>query len=423
MRRSLTQLLRKGNGFALLLFCLGLLLSLLLGLRVLPAQTQPVTPPVSSPSVPPPSTNPVQIIPLKSVESAPIEGEVGIDRQIWGTGGIAADRRALLQAIDHSLTYLDTPQAETAYANYAISEFTRDRVRRSLIRFRQLVRTVRSPEALQAAVRREFDLYQSIGSDGQGLVKFTGYFEPVYEASRVQTSEFRYPLYALPPDLAQWTRPHPTRRQLEGMDGLQGSQGRLRGLELVWLRDRLEAYLVQIQGSAQLQLTDQTRISIGYAGRTDYPYVSIGRELINAGKIQPENLSLPIVIQYFRDHPTELSEYLPRNDRFIFFKETTGTPATGSLRVPVTADRSIATDKSLMPPGALALIHTEIPLANAQRQIVPQTVSRYVLDQDTGGAIQGAGRVDIFMGTGQLAGDRAGLTLAAGQLYYLLLKE
>ncbi|WP_088893115.1 murein transglycosylase A [Leptolyngbya ohadii] len=361
-------------------------------------------------------------LPLHPIESSVLTGETGIDRQLWGNG-TPADRRALLQAIDHSLTYLATPEAESAYANYSIPQFTRDRVRRSLIRFRQLVRNTQSPEELQAAVRREFDLYQSIGSDGQGTVKFTGYFEPVYAASRVQTAEFRYPLYALPPDLAEWTRPHPTRRELEGNDGLQGSRGRLRGLELVWLRDRLEAFLVQIQGSAQLQLTDGTRMSVGYAGRTDYPYVSMGRELINAGKIQPENLSLPVVIQYFRDHPNELNEYLPRNDRFIFFKETTGTPATGSLRVPVTADRSIATDKSLMPPGALALIHTEIPLANAQRQIVPQVVSRYVLDQDTGGAILGAGRVDIFMGTGQLAGDRAGRMLAPGQLYYLLLKE
>jgi membrane-bound lytic murein transglycosylase A len=197
----------------------------------------------------------------------------------------------------------------------------------------------------------------------------------------------------------------------------------LRGLELVWLRDRLQAYLVQVQGSARLQLTDGTQISVGYAGRTEYPYVSLGRELVNAGKIPVENLSLPLVIQYFQAHPGELDEYLPRNDRFVFFKETTGTPATGSLGVPVTAERSIATDKYLMPPGALALIQTEIPQPNAQGQLTPQRASRYLLDQDTGGAIQGAGRVDIFMGTGTQAGDRAGLIHAPGQLYYLLLKN
>jgi len=94
----------------------------------------------------------------------------------------------------------------------------------------------------------------------------------------------------------------------------------------------------------------------------------------------------------------------------------------GSLGVPVTAERSIATDKSLMPPGAIALIQTQLPILNANKFLEQRPVSRFVLDQDTGGAIIGAGRVDIFMGTGKEAGDRAGLVNATGQLYYLLLK-
>jgi membrane-bound lytic murein transglycosylase A len=197
----------------------------------------------------------------------------------------------------------------------------------------------------------------------------------------------------------------------------------LRGLELVWLRDRLEAYLVQVQGSARLRLTDGTMMSIGYAGRTDYPYVSIGRELVNDGKFREDELTLPMVIEHFRANPAELNTYLPRNDRFVFFRETRGTPATGSLGVPVTPERSIATDKSLMPPGALALIQTQIPYPDADGTLTSRLVNRYVLDQDTGGAIRGAGRVDIFMGTGELAGDRAGLINTPGELYYLLLKE
>jgi membrane-bound lytic murein transglycosylase A len=197
----------------------------------------------------------------------------------------------------------------------------------------------------------------------------------------------------------------------------------LRGLELVWLRDRLEAYLVQVQGSARLQLTDGSTMTVGVAGHTNYPYVSIGRELVNAGKFRPEDLSLPVLMQYFEDNPTDLSIYLPRNNRFVFFRETSGAPATGSLGVPVTAERSIATDKSILPPGALALIQTQLPYPNPQGQLEPRLVSRYVLDQDTGGAIRGAGRVDLFLGTGTLAGDRAGLINDTGQLYYLLLKN
>jgi membrane-bound lytic murein transglycosylase A len=348
---------------------------------------------------------------------------LGLDDQLWTSSSRTGDRAALQTAIENSLIYLQTPEAAEDYTNYAVAAFTRDRVYRTLARFQELLASSASAAELQAAVRQEFDLYRSIGVDGKGTVQFTGYFEPVYAASRTPTAEFRYPLYALPPDLDRWTQPHPTRRQLEGRNGRQAAQGRLQGLELVWLRDRLEAYLVQVQGSAQLRLTDGTIMSVGYAGRTEYPYVSLGRELVNDGKVAEAELSLPVVIDYFRQHPAELDDYISRNDRFIFFQETTGLPATGSLGVPVTPERSIATDKSLMPPGALALIQTQIPYAESNGQLTSRLVSRYVLDQDTGGAIRGPGRVDIFMGSGEQAGDRAGLINGPGQLYYLLLKS
>lgn len=334
-----------------------------------------------------------------------------------------ADRTRLIQAIDYSLQYLATPKAEEAYRQGAIAPFTRDRVRRSLRRLRQLVLQSPTPEALQQAVLREFTLYQSIGKDGQGTVDFTGYFEPIYQASRTPSPEYRYPLYRRPADLDTWTQPHPTRLQLEGADGLQGSRGRLRGLELVWLRDRLEAFLVQVQGSAKLQLPDGQLMSVGYAGRTEHPYRSIGRGLVDDGILEAEGLTLPAVIAYFRQHPEALNTYLPRNERFIFFRETDGGAPTGSLSVPVTAGRSIATDKTLMPPGAPALIAFPLPEPAAGGEWSARPVNRFVLDQDTGGAILGPGRVDLFVGTGQAAGEQAGLINVPGQLYYLLLRE
>ena len=333
------------------------------------------------------------------------------------------DRSALLQAIDHSLTYLETPAAQMAYDGYPLAGVTRERVQRSLVRFRQLVATSHSAQQLQRSVVQEFDLYRSVGSDGAGHVAFTGYFEPTYRASAVPTAEYRYPLYRPPADLDTWPVPHPTRVELEGVDGLQGGQGRLASLELVWLRDRLEAFLVQVQGSARLQLTDGSVMSIGYAGRTNYPYTSIGRALVDDGIVAAAELSLPVLMDYFKRTPEALDRYLPRNDRFVFFKATGGAPPIGTLNVPVTAGRSIATDKTLMPPGALALIALELPVLIATDDWQPRPVNRYVLDQDTGGAIRGPGRVDIFMGTGGVAGQQAGLINTSGQLYYLLLRE
>ena len=350
------------------------------------------------------------------------QSQLGLDDQIWGQRDQPGDQQALLASIDNSLRYLRSPGAAATYRQYWVSGINRDRVVRSLERFRQLVLNSQSPAELQAAVNREFVLYESTGKDGKGNVLFTAYYEPVYAASRVPTAEYRYPLYRLPSNFASWHHPHPTRAQLEGKDGLLGAKSPLRGLEMVWLRDRLEAFLVQIQGSARLQLTDGSTITVGYAGKTDYPYTSVGRELAKDGKLPLSGLTLPVMIQYFNQYPTELSNYLPRNRGFVFFRETYGAPATGSIGVPVTPERSIATDKSLMPPGALALINTRIPFPNTTGQMEYRTVSRYVLDQDTGGAIKGPGRVDYFMGTGKVAGDRAGVTGGYGQLYYLLLK-
>lgn len=406
-------------------------------------------------------TLPLRHVNLGSLNPATADPEeliLGWDDRIWGEAGEMGDRQRLLASIDHSLRYLDTAAAVAAYAEYPVPGITRDRVRRSLVRFRQLVLLCRNATELQQAVRAEFEFYQAVGVDGLGTVEFTGYFEPTYAASRSPTADYRYPLYRVPADLDQWESPHPTRLELEGLDGLQGGSGPLRGTELVWLRDRMEAFLVQVQGSARLQLTDGSTMSVGYAGRTDYPYRSVGRMLVDDGKLPEDGLSLPAVLAYFRDRPDERDRYLARNNRFVFFRETNGAPPTGSLDVPVTAERSIATDKSLMPPGALAVLMTPLPvdtptttqspdsnfdaqMADAQiagsqemdsqgdeGAIAPPRleyplVSRFVLDQDTGGAIRGPGRVDIFMGTGQAAGDRAGRINSSGSLYYLLLRE
>ncbi|HEY9824017.1 MAG TPA: MltA domain-containing protein [Stenomitos sp.] len=362
-------------------------------------------------------------LPLRLLSPTQVPPVLGLDADLWQTPNGKGDKTLLLRSIDHSLRYLDTGAAQAAYRNYPVPGVTRDRVQRSLLRFRTLLQTSPSPEALATAVRREFDVYQSVGKDNQGTVDFTGYFEATYTASRTPNATYRYPLYRLPSGFGSWPRPQPTRLQLEGADGLQGSRGLLRGSELVWLRDRLEAYLVQVQGSARLALTDGTTMTVGVAGKTDYPYTSLGKELVKAGKVRLEALNLPFLMQYFQAHPTELDQYIPRNQRFVFFAPTYGAPATGSIGAPVTAGRSIATDKPLMPPGALALIQTRYPSFDAGKTVQFQAVNRFVLDQDTGGAIKGPGRVDIFMGTGSEAKQLAGLVNSPGALYYLLLKS
>lgn len=349
------------------------------------------------------------------------EGDLScLDRQIWGQN---ADKKALLNSIDRSLEYLQTKNAEIAYRRYDVRVITRARVSKSLQRFRQILLASKSASELNASVAREFEFYQSVGKDDKGSVLFTAYYEPLYAASRVPTAQYRYPIYRLPPDLNQWQRPHPQRKELEGTDGLQGAKGKLRGLELFWFRDRLEPYMIHIQGSGRLQLPDGSQTTVGYAGNVAHNYKSIGRELVNDGVFPIESITMPVILDYFQKNPEKMDIYIPRDPSFVFFQENFGAPAQGSIQVPLTAERSIATDKSLMPPGALALIRSSFPFVSASGDLESRVVSRYVLDQDAGGAIKGAGRVDYFLGTGKIAGDRAGVTVSNGQLYYLLLKQ
>ncbi|MEA5598652.1 murein transglycosylase A [Rivularia sp. UHCC 0363] len=392
---------------------------------------QPVIIPTTRPRVPQPqpSINPATPVlnPISlSNDCTPMYACLGWDEQLFWGGkgkGKAGDRSALIESIDNSLGYLKNPSAARIYQNYPDKEITLDRVRRSLLRFRDLVRTSKSPADLQAAVRREFTFYKSVGNDGKGTVKFTAYYEPIYEASRVPTSEYKYPIYRLPDNFVNWQKPHPKRLELEGKDGLLGKNGPLSGLEMFWFRDRFDAYLIHIQGSAKLELTDGTVTGVGYANGTDYPWTSIGKELLKDGQITQKQATMPGIVDHFRRNPQSMDDYLPRWERFIFFRDKGNTPATGSIGVPVTPERSIATDKSLMPPGALALINASFPYVGDGGGLEYRKVSRFVLDQDTGSAIKTPGRVDYFMGTGNIAGDRAGVTGGNGTLYYLLLKR
>ena len=142
-----------------------------------------------------PSLPVLAAVPLQKVDLNEQGKTLEPDQQLWGSPDQPGDYKALLQAIDNSLRYLDTPSAAKAYQQYPVSGITRTRVRRSLVRFRELLINSPTPEALQAAVAKEFDFYQATGKDNKGTVSFTGYFEPVYTASRTRTAEYRYPLY------------------------------------------------------------------------------------------------------------------------------------------------------------------------------------------------------------------------------------
>ncbi len=336
-----------------------------------------------------------------------------------------SDPVSLRTAIEHSLSYLAKPSSQRAYP---YGDIPHARVVASLHAFLQLLDDSTSADQFDRLVRERFDVFQSVGWNGEGDVLFTGYYTPIFDARRERTREFRYPLYRRPPDLVTdaegavigQRQPdgtispgYPTRRTLE-------ENRRLDGLELVYLRSPFEAYVVSVQGSARLRLASGELLELGYAGTNGRDYTAVALEMVQAGELDADDVSLQTMLEYFRSRPAaDTFRWTWLNDRYTFFQETSGGPY-GSLGVPVTINHSIATDKSVYPRAAMAMVVADIPITSAQDDGL---VHQFALDQDTGGAIRAAGRCDVYMGVGPAAEARAGRTLAEGDLYYVFAKQ
>lgn len=271
--------------------------------------------------------------------------------------------------------------------------------------------------ALAAAIASSFDCYRSVGRDGAGTVLFTGYHSPLFDASRVRTERFTTAIRRAPDELAGGafaaSTPFFTRREIDGEGKLDG-----RGLELVWMT-RLDGFLLEVQGSGSARLPDGDVVRLQCSRSNGHPYTSLGKELVKDGKLTAEEASIPAIRTFFAAHPELTDEYLFRNASYVFFEET-DRPPTGCAGAAVTAGRSIATDKRHFPAGALAFLVVELPVCEGSRVVAWRRTARLVIDQDTGGAIKGAGRVDVYLGGTPEAEAGAGVMKRDGALYYLL---
>lgn len=242
--------------------------------------------------------------------------------------------------------------------------------------------------------------------DGSPML-FTGYYEPELDGSRHRGGRYRYPLYVLPPEAPQG-EPWLTRTQIEG-GALAG-----RGLEIAWVHDPVEAFFLQIQGSGRVRLPDGGVMRLGYAGSNGHPYSSVGQALVARGALEPHQLSMNAIKNWVAANPVEGAELLRTNASFVFFREVSEVPAgrgpLGAMNRSVTALRSLAVDPRHVPLGAPVWIEKEgeAPLR------------RLMVAQDTGSAIRGAQRADIFFGTGLRAGLRAGNVRDGGRMVVLL---
>ncbi len=278
-----------------------------------------------------------------------------------------------------------------------------------------------------------FDPWQVLNADDTDTGMVTGYYEPLLRGSRTRSARFAYPLYGVPQDMLTIdlasVYPELKNRRLRGrIEGnkvvpylargdIERDPAPLKGLELAWVDDPVDAFFLHIQGSGQVELENGERIRMGYADQNGHPFRSLGRLLIQRNELPAERASMQGIKDWARKNPAKLHEFLNANPSYVFFREMPRDQAgpIGSLGVALTPERSIAVDTRAIPLGAPVFLVTTWPNS-------PQPLNRLMVAQDTGGAIAGAVRADFFWGFGDAAGAQAGKMRQAGRMWVLLPK-
>lgn len=343
----------------------------------------------------------------------------------------------LADGISRSLEYFQRIGPDRTF-KFGSDTFSADHIRQSLALFRDFIQTRPSTDELQDFIRANYRVYQSAGRDDYGEVLFTGYYEPHLQGSRYPSSKYTYPIYAKPEDLisidlSQFAErfagekivarieenrvtPYYDREQIDS-EGILGDRAEI----LAYVADPVDIFFLHIQGSGKIYLDDGRAINVHYHTANGRPYRSIGKLLIDDDKISREEMSMQKIREYLQAHPDELETVLNHNPSYIFFKIEDEGPL-GSINVKLTPGRSLALDYRLFPKGALVFAETRKPEVTGDGKIAAWgDCRRFMLHQDTGGAIRGAGRGDIFWGNGPYAEIAAGHLKHTGRLYFLVL--
>ncbi|MBU0485203.1 MAG: MltA domain-containing protein [Proteobacteria bacterium] len=275
------------------------------------------------------------------------------------------------------------------------------------------------------------------GNQDAGDMLVTGYYEPLFDGSLERSGLYQYPLYQVPADLAVMIGGSEFNgRKVGRLDGGRfvpywsraeiEEQGLLTGRELVFLTDPVEAFIMHVQGSGQVRLPDGSIRHVQYAAKNGRLYRSIGRLLVDEGKMSLEEVDLPGLVRYLAAHPENRKRILNYNESFVFFRwgDDAQEGPIGCLGEVITAGRSVALDHNVFPSAGLAFLKSQQPFWDESGRIsgwVPMT--RFVLNQDSGSAIKGKGRLDFFWGRGQKAEAAAGKMKHPGTLFFLIKKK
>ncbi len=367
--------------------------------------------------------------PLPSTESSIEFRPVGFDAlRGWGED----DPGPALEAFVHSCGRLGRLPPQQPVGSNTVG------IRPSDLRW--ACRRAREVESSDAAkVRRYFETeFEPVAVTGvskaEGL--FTGYYEPLFEGSRQRIGRFNVPIHGRPEDLVtanlgdfrpEWNgiqlvgrlndgklRPFETRAAIE--------RGELadRAKPIIWLRDEVDAFFLHIQGTGRINLNDGTQTRVGFTASNGHPYTAIGRELVERGALPEDGVSMQSIRQWLKSNPQMARDVMSSNARYIFFREIAGEGPIGAGQVVLTPGRSLAVDTTLLPLHAPVWLETSMPSTADNPDGAP--LRRLLIAQDTGSAIRGAVRGDVFWGSGPTAEEVAGKMSETGR-YYLLLPK
>lgn len=318
-------------------------------------------------------------------------------------------------------------------------KYPASRLLKTIDALEQILDTKPTPYELAQAIKERFIIYQSVGTDGKGTMLFTGYYEPLLVGSPDYNSIYPHPIYGKPDDLVcvnlgdfkakyagehicgRFTGdaiiPYYTREEIEKYGGLEGE-----GYEIAWVKDPVDLFFLHIQGSGRIIDENGKSFHIHYAGKNGRAYSSIGKLLIDDGKISREEMSMQKLRSYIKENPDESERILNHNQSYVFFS-IANQPAIGYAQQPLIAGRCVAVDYRIFPMGALGYIQSQKPVVYGDRISHWVDMGRFVLSMDTGGAIRGPGRMDLFCGNGSYAELFAGHMKHDGVLYFLIVKD
>ena len=277
------------------------------------------------------------------------------------------------------------------------------------------IENLRKFSSLLSQATSEEDLYRSLkkckgeeslvncAARAVEQVLFTGYYKPLFKGSLRRSANYAAPLYGIPKAGTNLSRKNLV------------TSGVLKSQELIYLKDPFEAYLAEVQGSVGIVLESGQIVHYAFAGSNNQKYVSIGSELVTDGKLTKSEATIAGIRNYFQSNPGKIQEYIYRNPRQVFFRKSSGK-TLGSSGVELLSERAVATDRLIYPPGSILFVRVEIPAKQANGVWGTKLISKFMIALDSGSAIIGPKRVDLFLGEGSEVGEVAGRLNSRGKL-------